>query len=94
MPDDLYERDILLWSGREADRLRRLSRGEVPRCLADTGDRDTPSLRQRIDPDKHWRRAVRQADLPVTAVPPACRWTPDHLPAGEARPVDLAARVG
>ena len=28
MPDDLYERDILLWSEREAGKLRRLSRGE------------------------------------------------------------------
>ena len=28
MPDDLYERDILRWSEREVDLLRRLSRGE------------------------------------------------------------------
>jgi hypothetical protein len=28
MPDDLYDRDILAWSQREADLLRRLARGE------------------------------------------------------------------
>jgi Domain of unknown function DUF29 len=28
MPDDLYERDILSWSERQADLLRRLARGE------------------------------------------------------------------
>lgn len=28
MPDDLYERDILLWSERQADLLRRAARGE------------------------------------------------------------------
>lgn len=28
MPSDLYERDILVWSGQQADLLRRLARGE------------------------------------------------------------------
>ena len=28
MPDDLYDRDVLAWSERQADLLRRLSRGE------------------------------------------------------------------
>jgi hypothetical protein len=28
MPDGVYERDILSWSGHQADRLRRLARGE------------------------------------------------------------------
>jgi hypothetical protein len=28
MPDDLYERDILIWSRQQADLLRRLARGE------------------------------------------------------------------
>jgi hypothetical protein len=28
MPDDLYERDVLAWSERQADLLRRLGRGE------------------------------------------------------------------
>lgn len=28
MPDDLYERDILIWSEQQADLLRRVARGE------------------------------------------------------------------
>jgi hypothetical protein len=28
MPEDLYQRDILIWSEHEADLLRRLARGE------------------------------------------------------------------
>jgi Domain of unknown function DUF29 len=28
MPDDLYDRDVLAWSERQADKIRRLARGE------------------------------------------------------------------
>ena len=28
MPDDLYDRDVLAWSERQADMIRRLARGE------------------------------------------------------------------
>lgn len=147
MPDDLYERDILLWSEREADLLRRLSRGELVNGavdwthvfeeLADVGlselhavesllrhamlhvlklalepdaqaaahwrsealgflgdaqDRCAPSMRQRIDLDKLWRRAVRQA-APGRGVSAACSWTLDALLAEESEIAALAARL-
>src|ERR1700682_4861097 len=54
MPDDLYERDILTWSERQAERLRRVADGErrndidwsyVIAEIADVGNSELNSVR-------------------------------------------------
>jgi hypothetical protein len=44
MPDDLYCRDVLLWSERQAELLRRLSRGEQP-----NEEPDWPNLIEEVE---------------------------------------------
>jgi hypothetical protein len=44
MPDDLYNRDTLLWSERQAELLRRLSRGEQP-----NEEPDWPNLIEEVE---------------------------------------------
>jgi hypothetical protein len=137
MPDDLYDRDILIWSEHQAGLLRRLAtgervneaidwphlieevedlgrlelhacesllrqamlhllklhsgadqpashwRGEIVGFLADAAERLTPAMRQRIDLQKLYGRALRQAceafGTGGNSLPAICPWHLDEL---------------
>ena len=137
MPDDLYDRDILIWAESQAGLLRRLAagervneaidwphvidevedlgraalhacesllrqamlhllklgigadqpaahwRGEVVGFLADAAERFTPAMRQRIDLQKLYVRALRQVGESDgnegTSLPAICPWRLDTL---------------
>ena len=65
-------------------------RDEIGTFLDDADQRFAPSMRQRIDMDDIWRRAITrarktQAGNPnVTTLPAGCPWTLDDLLAGDA----------
>jgi hypothetical protein len=153
MPDDLYDRDVLEWSVRQAERLRRVARGErvndvdwdhvieeieevgkselngvrslLERTLehllkaaawptsrdrnhwlaeaanfADqAAERYGPAMRQHLDIDKLYRRALRLVstslidDRPPGALPDECPFAPDDLLAEEFDAAAAAERL-
>jgi hypothetical protein len=71
-------------------------RGEIVGFLADAQSRFAPSMRQRIDVDALYRKALRQLRAeaqygPGPMLPDTCPFTLDALLADAADPADLAA---
>ena len=70
-------------------------RGETAAFLADAAARFTPSMRQRIDLDALWRRALRQIAAERGSAPPsaACPFTLEELLAEDSDIAALARRA-